>query len=36
VHRGWEHHGDKATELRARYDSGWDFVFGQRYAGAAR
>jgi uncharacterized protein YndB with AHSA1/START domain len=34
VHRGWERHGDKAAELRARYDSGWDFVFGERYVAA--
>ena len=36
VHRGWERHGDKAAELRASYDSGWEFVFGQRYASAVR
>jgi uncharacterized protein YndB with AHSA1/START domain len=36
VHRGWERYGDKAAERRASYDSGWDFVFGDRYASAAR
>ena len=36
VHRGWERHGDHAAAVRAQYDSGWDFVFGERYASAAR
>jgi uncharacterized protein YndB with AHSA1/START domain len=34
-HRGWERHGDRAAELHASYDSGWDYVFGERYASAA-
>jgi uncharacterized protein YndB with AHSA1/START domain len=34
VHSGWERHGESAAELRANYDSGWDFVFGERYASA--
>ena len=34
-HRGWERHGDRAADLRMQYDSGWDFVFGERYAGVA-
>jgi uncharacterized protein YndB with AHSA1/START domain len=34
VHSGWERHGDYAAELRAQYDSGWDLVFGERYASA--
>lgn len=34
-HRGWERHGDRAAELRGSYDSGWDYVFGRRYADAA-
>jgi uncharacterized protein YndB with AHSA1/START domain len=36
VHSGWERHGEYAAALRAQYDSGWDFVFGERYASAAR
>ena len=35
IHRGWERHGEDAANLRASYDTGWDFVFGERYAGAA-
>ncbi len=35
AHSGWERHGEKAAEVRANYDSGWDFVFGERYAKAA-
>lgn len=34
-HRGWERHGDRAAELHASYNSGWDYVFGRRYADAA-
>jgi uncharacterized protein YndB with AHSA1/START domain len=34
-HRGWERHGDRAPDLRASYDSGWDYVLGRRYAEAA-
>lgn len=29
THSGWE----KALETRNGYDSGWDIVFGERYAG---
>jgi uncharacterized protein YndB with AHSA1/START domain len=36
VHRGWESHGNYAAEVRAQYDGGWDYVFGERYATAAR
>lgn len=32
VHSGWEHLGEKATKMRAGYDSGWDFVLAQ-YSG---
>ena len=31
AHSGWERHGEYAADLRAQYDSGWDFVFGERY-----
>jgi uncharacterized protein YndB with AHSA1/START domain len=34
IHRGWERHGEYAANLRASYDTGWDFVFGERYASA--
>jgi uncharacterized protein YndB with AHSA1/START domain len=34
VHSGWERHGEYAATLRAQYDSGWDFVFGERYGSA--
>lgn len=33
THSGWEAWGDRADEMRAAYDSGWDFVFGARYLG---
>jgi uncharacterized protein YndB with AHSA1/START domain len=36
VHSGWERHGEYAAKLRAQYDSGWDFVFGERYGSALR
>ena len=36
VHSGWEQHGEHAADLRAQYDSGWDFVFGERYGSAVR
>ena len=36
IHSGWERHGDYAADLRASYDSGWDFVFGERYGSAVR
>lgn len=32
VHSGWEHLGERAAEIRANYDTGWDVVLG-RYAG---
>ena len=34
-HRGWEALGDKAEAVRANYDKGWDFVFGECFARAA-
>ncbi len=34
THSGWEAWGDKAQEMRDNYDTGWDFVFGDRYATA--
>ncbi len=34
-HRGWERYGDGAAEMARNYDSGWDFVLGERYAKAA-
>ncbi len=36
THRGWEKLGPKAGETRAGYDSGWSYVLGECYAGAAR
>ena len=33
VHSGWEIWGEAADEMRANYDEGWNFVFGDRYAG---
>jgi uncharacterized protein YndB with AHSA1/START domain len=33
VHRGWERLKERATEARAGYDGGWNFVLGQ-YAAA--
>ena len=33
THSGWEKLGEKALETRNGYDSGWDIVFGERYAG---
>ncbi len=33
THSGWERLGDQAAEVRARYDSGWEFVFVERYGG---
>lgn len=36
IHSGWERHGEHAADLRAQYDSGWDFVFGERYGSAVR
>ena len=34
-HRGWERHGERAGALRPSYDSGWDYVLGERYGAAA-
>ena len=34
-HRGWEALGAEATKSRANYDSGWDYVLGERYGAAA-
>lgn len=33
-HRGWESLAAEAATTFENYDSGWDFVLGQRYAGA--
>ena len=35
THSGWEKLGESATEMRDGYDTGWDLVFGQRFATAA-
>jgi hypothetical protein len=35
VHTGWEQLGDEGRRMYENYDGGWDFVFGERYAGAA-
>jgi len=34
VHTGWERRGAKAEQILRDYDSGWDYVFGERYAAA--
>lgn len=34
-HSGWEVLGEKAKEVRANYDTGWDFVFTERFGGKA-
>jgi uncharacterized protein YndB with AHSA1/START domain len=36
VHRGWDGLGDEGAGRRSRYDSGWDFVFGECFGGHAR
>ena len=36
VHTGWENLGDQAPRLYEAYDSGWDYILGERFAGAAR
>ena len=36
VHSGWESLGERALEVRANYDTGWDHVFGTRFGDAAR
>ena len=33
THSGWENLGAEAMEARAEYDSGWEFVFVERYGG---
>ena len=33
-HRGWERLGERATQARSGYDSGWEFVLG-KFEGAA-
>ncbi len=35
IHWGWEAIGDDAASSREQYDSGWDFVLGECFAGAA-
>lgn len=35
VHSGWEVLGETAHTTRAGYDTGWDFVFGERFARVA-
>lgn len=30
-HRGWEMLKDRADDMWHRYDTGWDYVFGDRY-----
>jgi hypothetical protein len=35
VHTGWERLGERAGEVRARYDTGWEPVLGS-YVDAAR
>ncbi|WP_299771909.1 SRPBCC domain-containing protein [uncultured Tateyamaria sp.] len=34
THSGWEVWADEAHAKRENYDSGWDFVLGERYAAA--
>jgi uncharacterized protein YndB with AHSA1/START domain len=34
-HRGWERLPEKANEAIASYETGWDFVLGERYAATA-
>jgi uncharacterized protein YndB with AHSA1/START domain len=36
THGGWEALGEIAPILRREYAAGWQFVFGERYAGFAR
>jgi uncharacterized protein YndB with AHSA1/START domain len=36
AHGGWEACGDRAAAMRANYDSGWDFVLGERFGEAAQ
>lgn len=32
THSGWEAWADRAGEMRENYNTGWDFVFGERFA----
>jgi uncharacterized protein YndB with AHSA1/START domain len=34
-HRGWEKYGKEAAAARKGYDSGWDYVLGERFRSAA-
>jgi uncharacterized protein YndB with AHSA1/START domain len=34
-HRDWDKLGDQAAAMRAGYESGWDYVFGECYGTAA-
>lgn len=36
THSHWERLGDEGETLRGNYDGGWDFVFGQCFAGYAQ
>jgi uncharacterized protein YndB with AHSA1/START domain len=33
-HRGWERLGEKGAEAQSGYDSGWEYVLGECYAGS--
>ena len=35
-HDGWDDYGAGAVDMRDRYDSGWNFVLGERFSDAAR
>ncbi len=34
VHTGWERRGERAAEIAENYESGWDKLLGELYAGA--
>ncbi|TCL08634.1 uncharacterized protein YndB with AHSA1/START domain [Shimia isoporae] len=34
THSGWERWADRAEDMRRNYDSGWDFVLGERFVSA--
>ena len=36
IHRGWEHYGEGAEEMRGRYSGGWDLVLGRFVETAGR
>ncbi len=36
AHSGWDAYGERAATMRANYDSGWNFVLGERFGGVAR